>query len=140
MSSLGDDSTSLQEKLEHFLRVGDTYQVWPGDLSIRWWAFGSLEDPEGLKGKKISRFSFPDDLGLDREKGADESEEVVSKMQDLIDLHNVNKLSSRSAVEGEEKPDIKKMREEGWVFGEPPGLLKMIAQDEDKVATFKIVE
>jgi hypothetical protein len=52
----------------------------------------------------------------------------------------VNKLSSRSAVEGEEKPDIKKMREEGWVFGEPPGLLKMIAQDEDKVATFKIVE
>jgi hypothetical protein len=49
-------------------------------------------------------------------------------------------LSSRSAVEGEEKPDIKKMREEGWVFGEPPGLLKMIAQDEDKVATFKIVE
>jgi hypothetical protein len=32
------------------------------------------------------------------------------------------------------------MREEGWVFGEPPGLLKMIAQDEDKVATFKIVE
>ena len=99
-----------------------------------------MEDPEGLKGKKISRFSFSDDLGLDREKGADESEEVVSKMQDLIDLHNVNKLSSRSAVEGEEKPDIKKMREEGWVFGEPPGLLKMIAQDEDKVATFKIVE
>jgi hypothetical protein len=140
MSSLGDDSTSLQEKLEHSLRVGDTYHVCPGDLSIRWWSFGSLEDPEGLKGKKISRFSFSDDLGLDREKGADESEEVVSKMQDLIDLHNVNKLSSRSAVEGEEKPDIKKMREEGWVFGEPPGLLKMIAQDEDKVATFKIVE
>ena len=140
MSSLGDDSTSLQEKLQHFLRVGDTYRVWPGDLSIRWWSFGSLEDPEGLKGKKISRFSFSDDLGLDRERGADESEEAVSKMQDLIDLHNVNKLSSRSAVEGEEKPDIKKMREEGWVFGEPPGLLKMIAQDEDKVATFKIVE
>jgi hypothetical protein len=72
-----------------------------------------LEDPEDLKGKKISRFSFSDDLGLDREKGVDKSEEVVSKMQDLIDLHNVNKLSLRSAVEGEEKPDIKKMREEG---------------------------
>jgi hypothetical protein len=34
-------------------------------------------------------------------------------MQDLINLHNVNKLSLRSAVEGEEKLDIKKIKEKG---------------------------
>jgi hypothetical protein len=59
------------------------------------------------------RFSFSNNLELDREKRADKSEEVVSKMQNLINLHNVNKLSLRSAVEGEEKLDIKKIREEG---------------------------
>jgi hypothetical protein len=55
-----------------------------------------------------------------------------------VDLHDVNKLSSRSAVEDEEVPDIAKMRADGWVFGEPKDGLEMIAVNKEVGAQFTI--
>ncbi|KAI1332647.1 hypothetical protein F5Y16DRAFT_393954 [Xylariaceae sp. FL0255] len=137
---LGDKNESLQDKLTRFLRPGDTYEIEARDLGIRWWAFGSLQDEDGLKGKKISRWTLPDDLSLVREPGEDETEEAVSRLRDLVDLHDVNYLSSRSAVDGERMPDIKQMRSSGWVFGEPESRLVMIPEHERTEATFTIAK
>ncbi|KAK6193480.1 hypothetical protein LQW54_012418 [Pestalotiopsis sp. IQ-011] len=138
---LGDKDESVQDKLIRLLRPGDSYKVVVRDLSIRWWAFGSLHGEDGLRSKnKIARWTFPDDLPLVRKPGEDETDEVAHRLRDLVDLHDVNHLSSRSAVEGEQRPDIRAMRCEGWVFGEPAGSLVMTAEDQDEGAIFTIKE
>lgn len=137
---LGNKDESVQDKLLRFLRPGDTYKIVPSDLGIRWWAFGSLEGEAGLRTKKIARWTFPNDLSLVREPGQDETDEVEHKLRDLVDLHDVNYLSSRSAVENEQRPVISKMRSEGWVFGEPENGLTIVAEDEEKEAVFTIVD
>lgn len=140
MLRLCNNDESVQDKLHRFLRPGDVYKVAPSNLRLNWWAFGSLDDEASLKGKRIARWTLPDELSLERRPGEDETDEVACKLVDLVDLHNVNSLSSRSAVEDEQKPDIGRMRAEGWVFGEPEGGLVMVAADEDGEATFTVVE
>ncbi|KAI0384293.1 hypothetical protein F5Y04DRAFT_248080 [Hypomontagnella monticulosa] len=135
LERLGDENESLEDKMSRFLRPGDTYRIVPSDLNIRWWAFGSLENPN----TKVSRWTFPNDLPLVREPGDDETDEVARKLKDLVDLHDVNHLNSRSAVEGEERPVVRKMRQEGWVFGEPEAGLKMTVENEGKGGEFTIV-
>ncbi|KAF1974717.1 hypothetical protein BU23DRAFT_579500 [Bimuria novae-zelandiae CBS 107.79] len=93
-----------------------------------------------IKGKKIARWTLPDELSLDREPDEDETEEIACKLRDLVDHHVVNSLSSRGAVEDEQKPDIGRMRSEGWGFGEPEAGLVMVVADEGEEATFTIVE
>ncbi|CBY00832.1 hypothetical protein IAQ61_011743 [Plenodomus lingam] len=136
---LGDKGESLEEKMKRFLRPGDTYKIVPDNLRIQWWTFGSLDGGDGIGKKKIARWSLPDDLPLVREPGQDETDEVAHGLRDWIDLHDVNKLSSRSAVENEQKPDIARMRSEGWVFGEPKTGLVMTAENQEHGAQFTVV-
>lgn len=140
MQRLGKDEQSVQEKLLHYPRPGDVYKIVPRDLSIRWWAFGSLDDETSLKGKKIARWTLPNELALDRGPGEDETEEVARKLKDLVNPHNVNSPSSRSAAEGEQIPNIRQTRPDGWVFGEPEAGLVIITTAEDRTATFRVVE
>jgi hypothetical protein len=124
--------------MKRLLQLGDTYKIVPGHLRIQWWTFGSLEGDEGLKKKRIARWSLPDDLALVRNSGEDETKEMAHRLCDWVDLHNVNKLSSRSTVENEQIPDIGKMRLEGWVFGEPSTGLEMTLGNKEG-AQFTIV-
>lgn len=140
MQRLGGKDEPVQDKLLRFLRPGDTYKIVSSDRYIRWWAFGSLDNGGSLKGKKIARWSLPDDMPLAREPGVDETEEVAHKLRDLVDLHNVNSLSSRSCVEDEQVPDIRTMRAEGWAFGEPEAGLQLVAEGKDGEATFTVVD
>jgi hypothetical protein len=134
---LGKKEDLVQDKLSQFLRPGDTYRIAPSDLSIRWWTFGSLE---GLKKGKIARWTLPNDVSLVREPGEDETDAVAHRLRDLVDLHDVNSLSSRSAVENEQRPDVREMRSEGWVFGEPEASLAIVAEGKGREATFTIVD
>ncbi|KAI8629104.1 hypothetical protein F5Y19DRAFT_433980 [Xylariaceae sp. FL1651] len=59
MDRLGDKYESVQDKLARFLRPGDTYKIEASDLGIRWWAFESLQDEDGLKGKKSVALDLP---------------------------------------------------------------------------------
>ncbi|KAK8130591.1 hypothetical protein PG999_002971 [Apiospora kogelbergensis] len=138
---LGDSEEPVPDKLLRFLRPGDTYKIRPSTLKIDWWAFGSLGDKGGPGGKieKVARWTLPDDLPLVRAPGADETEDVAHRLRDLVDLHNVNKLSSRSAVDDEQRPVVAAMRSEGWVFGEPEAGLTMVAKEQGE-ATFTIIE
>ncbi|KAK7755404.1 hypothetical protein SLS62_002631 [Diatrype stigma] len=134
----GGEEEDVRDKLRRLLRPGDAYRIAPSDLGIRWWAFGSLS--QELRDKKIARWSLPDDLPLVRGPGEDETEDVARRLQDLVDLHDVNYLSSRSAVEGEERPVVARMRAEGWVFGEPPTGLELVCAEGKGEAVFEIVE
>ncbi|KAF2854223.1 hypothetical protein T440DRAFT_270729 [Plenodomus tracheiphilus IPT5] len=136
---LGNKGEPIEEKMKRFLRPGDTYKIVPDNLRIQWWTFGSLEGGEGLENKKIARWSLPDKLSLVRKPGEDETDEVAHGLLDWVDLHNVNSLSSRSAVENEQIPDIAKMRSEGWVFGEPKAGLEMTVKNKEEGAQFTIV-
>ncbi|KAK6836256.1 hypothetical protein PG987_006751 [Apiospora arundinis] len=140
---LGNKDELVQDKLLRLLRPGDTYEITPGKLSICWWAFGSLGNEDGVgdekKKTKVARWTLPDDLPLVRAPGMDETEDVAHRLRDLVDLHDVNYLSSRSAVEGEQRPVVKDMRSGGWVFGEPEAGLKMVAKDQE-AAAFTISE
>jgi hypothetical protein len=78
-------------------------------------------------------------MPLVREPGSDETDEVAHQLCDWVDLHNVNKLSSRSAVGDEEVPDIRRMRADGWVFGEPNNGLEMVATNKEEGAHFTII-
>ncbi|KAK8109234.1 hypothetical protein PG984_015035 [Apiospora sp. TS-2023a] len=146
LRKMGDQGESVQDKLLRLLRPGDTYRVWPGSMSICWWSFDSLGDEAGdglgekKKKKKVARWTLPDDLPLVREPGTDETEDVAHRLVDLVDHHNVNFLSSRSAVEDEQIPVIKDMRAEGWVFGEPQAGLEMTVKDQGGEAIFTITE
>ncbi|ETS83870.1 hypothetical protein PFICI_05746 [Pestalotiopsis fici W106-1] len=137
---LGNKDESVQDKLLRLLRPGDSYKIVPSDLGIRWWAFGSLDGENGLREKKIARWTFPDDLPLVREPGEDETDEIALRLRDLVDLHDVNHLSSRSAVEGEQRPRIGIMHSEGWVFGEPQRALVLVFEGQEKGAIFTIDE
>lgn len=128
----------VRDKLRRLLQPGDVYRIAPSDLGLRWWAFGSLSGE--LRDKKISRWSLPDDLPLVRGPGEDETGDVARRLQDLVDLHDVNHLSSRSAVEGEERPVVAQMRAEGWVFGEPPTGLDLVCAEGKDQAVFEIVK
>jgi hypothetical protein len=136
---LGNKDESIESKMKRFLRPGETYRIVPDNLRLQWWTFGSLEDEEGRGKVKVARWSLPDDMPLVREPGSDETDEVKHQLCDWVDLHNVNKLSSRSAVEDEEVPDIAKMRADGWVFGEPNDGLEMIAVNKEVGAQFTII-
>ncbi|KAK7909012.1 hypothetical protein PG985_014890 [Apiospora marii] len=145
---MGNQGESVQDKLLRLLRPGDTYRISPGTMSICWWSFGSLEDEEAEgetdekkeKKKKVARWTLPDDLPLVRAPGVDETEDVAHRLVDLVDHHDVNYLSSRSAVENEQIPVIKDMRAEGWVFGEPQAGLEMVVKDQGGEAVFTITE
>lgn len=147
LRTMGDQGESVQAKLRRLLRPGDAYRIRPGTMSICWWSFGRLAGEEGDEGagekrkkKKVARWTLPDDLPLVREPGMDETEDVAHRLVDLVDRHNVNFLSSRSAVEDEQIPVIKDMRAEGWVFGEPQAGLKMVVKDREGEAVFTITE
>ncbi|KAK7960388.1 hypothetical protein PG988_011602 [Apiospora saccharicola] len=146
LRKMGNPGESVQDKLLRLLRPGDTYRIWPGSMTICWWSFGSLEDEAGdglddkKKKKKVARWTLPDGLPLVRAPGVDETEDVAHRLVDLVDHHNVNFLSSRSAVEDEQIPVIKDMRAEGWVFGEPRAGLKMVVRDQGGEAVFTITE
>ncbi|KAK8057099.1 hypothetical protein PG996_011036 [Apiospora saccharicola] len=146
LRKMGNQDESVQDKLLRLLRPGDTYRIWPGSMTICWWSFGSLEDEAGdglddkKKKKKVARWTLPDGLPLVRAPGVDETEDVAHRLVDLVDHHNVNFLSSRSAVEDEQIPVIKDMRAEGWVFGEPRAGLKMVVRDQGGEAVFTITE
>lgn len=139
MQRLGDKDETVENKFLRLLRPGDAYKIEPSDLGIRWWAFGSLEGQEGIK-KKVARWSLPNDLSLDRKVGEDETEEIAQRLKDFVDLHDVNHLSSRSAVEGEQRPVIRKLRSEGWIFGEPKSGLAIVNETQGEGAVFTITE
>lgn len=128
----------VRDKLRRLLQPGAAYRIAPIDLGIRWWAFGSLN--QELRDKKISRWSLPDNLPLVRGPDEDETEDVARRLQDLVDLHDINHLSSRSAVEGEERPVVAQMRAAGWVFGEPPTGLDLVCTEGRGEAVFEIVK
>lgn len=130
------EEEDLRDKLRRLLRPGDAYRIAPSDLGVRWWAFGGSSQQELRGDRKIARWSLPDDLPLVRGPGEGETEDVARRLQDLVDLHDVNHLSSRSAVEGEERPVVARMRAQGWVFGEPPAGLELVCAEE---AVFEIV-
>lgn len=134
----GDDMP-FEDKLLLLLRPGDTYEIEPRSLQISWWAFGSMDGEDGLRRRKIARWTLPDDIPLVREPGDDETDEVSHRLRDLVDLHNVNRLASRPTYNGEQIPDIRQMRSEGWVFGEPEAGLEMRCEQED-YARFTITE
>jgi hypothetical protein len=138
LQRLGNKNDSLEEKMKRFLRPGDTYKILPENLRIPWWTFGSLRDERGDE-KKVARWSFPGDLPLTRDPADDETEETAHRLCDGVDLHNVNKLSSRSAVDDEPIPKIGKMRGEGWIFGEPNDGLEMRVENDGHKAQFTIV-
>ncbi|KAI1748762.1 hypothetical protein F4782DRAFT_515643 [Xylaria castorea] len=137
---LGNKDETVEDKMKRFLRPEDTYKIAAAKLGVNWWTFGSLEGEDGLLKKKIARWTFPDDLSLVREPGDDETDDVAHSLRDLVDLHNVNSLSSRSAVEGEQRPVVREMRGEGWVFGEPEAGLDMVREPAEREASFTIVE
>lgn len=139
LQRLGHEDESLEDKMKRLLRQGDIYKIVPLKESIAWWTFGSLEGEDGLMKKKFARWSLPDDLPLVRSPGEEETDEMAHQLQDWVDLHNVNKLSSRSAVEDEQIPDIGKMHSEGWVFAEPNAGLKLITENKEEGAQFTIV-
>jgi hypothetical protein len=136
---LGDKNESVEEKMKRFLRQGNVYRIVADNLRLQWWAFGTLEDADGQGSRKVARWSLPNDMPLVREPGADETDEVMRRLEDWVDLHDVNSLSSRSAVENEQVPDIGKMRSDGWVFGEPKSGLEMFAENKEQGAQFTIV-
>ncbi|KAI1177024.1 hypothetical protein F4777DRAFT_544306 [Nemania sp. FL0916] len=140
LSRLGDKSESLEDKLVRFLRPGDSYKIEPQKKRIVWWSFGALEGEEGLMKKRLSRWSLPDDLPLVREPGADETDDVANKLEDLVDHHNINQLHIRSCYEGEQKPVVREMRRDGWVFGEPSSGLVMTYDPAAPNAVFTITE
>jgi hypothetical protein len=139
LKRLGDKDEPLEDKMKRFLRPGDTYKIVPSNLRITWWSFGGLDVEEGSERRRVARWSLPDDLPLVRDPGEDETEEIAHQLRDWVDLHDVNYLSSRSAVENEQIPDISKMRSDGWVFGEPHTGLEMIAENKEDGAQFTIV-
>jgi hypothetical protein len=136
---LGDKNESVEDKMQRFLRPGDTYKIVPENLRLQWWTFGSLGNKEGRENTKVARWSLPDDMLLVREPGEDETDEVAHRLGDWVDLHDVNKLSSRSAVEDEQVPDIGKMRADGWVFGETQSGLELTAANKEEGAQFTII-
>lgn len=138
LKRLGNKNNPLYEKMKRFLRAGDTYKITPDNLRISWWTFGTFEDDKG-NDKKIARWSLPDDLPLTRDPADDETEEMAHRLCDSVDLHNVNKLSSRSAVDNEQIPNVGKMRREGWIFGEPNAGLEMRVDGNGHEAQFSIV-
>lgn len=139
LQRLGHEDESLEDKMKRLLRRGDTYKIVPRKESIAWWTFGSLEGEDGLMTKKFARWSLPDDLPLVRSPGTEETDEMAHRLRDWVDLHNVNKLSSRSAIEDEQIPDIGEMRSEGWVFGEPNAGLRLTTENKEQGAQFTIV-
>ncbi|KAI1172025.1 hypothetical protein F4777DRAFT_23081 [Nemania sp. FL0916] len=154
LKRLGEKEDPLEDKMARFLRKGTEYRITPSDLEPRWWAFGGLGDDEESwdedgygdklrllrKGKRIARWTLPDSLPLVRDPSEDETDEIANKLVDLVDLHDVNHLSSRSAVDGEQKPVIGNMRKEGWVFGEPSKGLVIKVEEGGEERRFGVVE
>jgi hypothetical protein len=139
LKRLGNKDEPLEDKMRRFLRPGDTYKIVPSSLMITWWSFGGLEVEGEVEKTQIARWSLPDDLPLVRGPGVDETEEIAHQLRDWVDLHDVNYLSSRSAVENEQIPDIGKMRSEGWIFGEPHTGLEIIAENKEDGAQFTVI-
>lgn len=132
-----EDPSITEAKLLRYLRPGDTYGIPPPsvvDLKPERWAFGSLEGEEGLRKKMVTRRSFPDDLPLVRAEGDDETDEVAKNMKDYVQRCRVNLRT------GERKPNIREMRCEGWVFGEPQAGIVMTVDEEHSDATFALTE
>jgi hypothetical protein len=75
-----------------------------------------------------------------RKPGEDETDQVAHKLRDLVDLQDVHSLSSRSAIYGEQRPDVRKMRSEGWVSREPEANLEIICEGKEREAMFVILE
>jgi hypothetical protein len=134
-----DEDMPFEDKLLQLLRPGDTYEIRPRSLRICWWAFGSMDGEDGLSRRKIARWTLPDDLPLVRQQEEDETDEVSHRLRDFVDLHDVNRLASRPFYDGEQIPDIGKMRSEGWVFGEPKAGLEMSCGQEN-YARFTITQ
>lgn len=137
---LGHKGETVENKMKRFLRPGDTYTIKAATLGVKWWAFGSLKGDDGLLKKKIARWTFPNDLPLIRKLGDDETDDVAHRLRDLVDLYNVNSLSSRNAVEGEQRPVVREMRAEDWVFGESEAGLNIVPGPAGKEASFMIVK
>lgn len=125
---------SLEEKLADF-KSGERFAIKVEYRYMGWWTWGSLDTD--LKSKKFARWSFPEELPLNRAPEDDETEEMSHRLEDPVDGHDVNHLSSASAVENEDVPNIRQMRREGWIFGEPTDGIEVVAKDK---AIFEFVD
>ena len=87
-----------------------------------------------LADRKFSRWQFP--AVEDPENVPD----IASMLTDPVELNKVNHLSSRSCVDGEEKPDVKQMMRDGWVFSEAEAYIELISSTREEGAFFEFVE
>ena len=122
----------IEEQLKAY-RPGERFKITVASFGDAWWTWGSLDGE--LAEKRFSRWQLP----ADREDG-DVSEDVASRLRDPITGHNVNKLSSRSCVDGEQKPDIAALTEGGWVFSEPREDLVIECTNDDEGGVFEFVD
>ena len=120
---------TLEEKLSRF-QPGEVYRIKIRSMCLTWWTFGALDGD--LADKKFARWMLPADV--------DEGGDVSSRLLDRINRHSVNRLSSQSCVENEEKPDVEKMTKEGWVFSENEDMLEVECPGQEEGTTFKFVE
>lgn len=129
MSMLRYGSKPIEEQLANF-NPSERFRITTAaDLGLSWWTWGSLDDE--LRGKKFSRWQLPQDR-LD--------EDVSSRLRDPITFHDVDKLDSRSCVDDEQKPDLERMVEEGWVFSEPQEALNAKCINAEEGAVFNFSE
>ena len=56
--------------------------------------------------EKITRWTLSDKLSLVGGPAEHEMGDVAHGLKDLVDLHNVSKLSSDGIIKGEERPDV----------------------------------
>ncbi len=124
-------SASLEEKLAR-LHAGEIYRVSMSGAWLTWWTWGDLRGD--LADRKFSRWQFP--AVEDPENVPD----IASMLTDPVELNKVNHLSSRSCVDGEEKPDVKQMMRDGWVFSEAEAYIELISSTREEGAFFEFVE
>ena len=123
-------SRSVEDSLAQY-QPGETFAIRSlGFQDISWWTWGALNDE--LKDKKFARWQLP----LEPSNATD----LASQLRDSVDLHDVNYLSSRSAVDDEEKPNVQEMKEDGWVFSEPDENLEVRWANMEEGAIFEFVE
>ncbi len=124
-------ASSLAGNLAH-LHAGEKYRVTMSGAWLTWWTWGDLHGD--LADKKFSRWRFP--AGEDPEDVPD----VASMLTDPVDHNDVNHLGSRSWQDDEEKPDVKQMIRDGWVFGEAEAYIEITSSSQEEGAVFEFVE
>lgn len=123
-------SLSIPENLSK-IKPGETYRITTNsDGWLSWWIWGDLEGD--LANKKFSRWQLPKQV-------PDDPSDLTDQLTDPVDLTDVNSLDSRSCVAGEEKPDVKRMLKEGWVFSENEEYIKLMCANQKEGALIQFV-